>query len=719
MCSPPPSSPSVTLISDCFIKPKSIPEESNQSLYLSSWDLAAPVPNTSKKRHEAPKLRERFFHFSAGSLAKLKAKANAECNTTKISTLQALSAHVWRCIIRARNCPPDQETSCRMAINDRQTLNPPLPVDYVGNSWKLYQAVQNHTDQHYDGKFSKFHCILDLKVEEFLPHHVLSFSLSWNSMKSEITMSAQTKAPADMKCYRKDEANRFHLADFIQLICHPVEPEKELSCYLYLSNMMEDLVAFQFRDLHAINLWVKPISGIILPHTTCGITVKMQAQKDPPPDMKCKDKLRIQCVVLTQLPTDDIKQMFNEGKPQHYVEEHELPVIYLSRPLPISPLPKEAYSLLSRSRISNFDEISTMELLKIDKHELNFPFEAKKQISCSLQLSNMTGNHVAFKVSTTHQKNFSVRPNKGVVLPRSTCNVLVTRQAQKSLPDVLSKEKFLIQSALVKPGSTEDISWKTLKDAGIVRESKLTVVYTPANESPFLDAEGSKDKESDDLNVHKVVPDSCVIYQMSAMELLKIDKQELNFPFEANKRISCPLQLSNLTENHVAFKVKTTQPKKCIVQPNKGVVPPRSTCDVLVTMQAQKAIPEVQSRTKFLIQSAVVKPCTSVEDVKWEMLKDAVLLKEYKLPAVYTPSTETPFEDAEGSRECISGPSRLAVDETKDEGKVRSIIQRKLRRISSAFEKMFNSLGITSRLWIFRNSSSAYQRLLDESDDEH
>ncbi|CAI9115813.1 OLC1v1016814C1 [Oldenlandia corymbosa var. corymbosa] len=121
------------------------------------------------QRHEAPQLRERFFHFSAESLAKLKAKANAECNTTKISTLQALSAHVWRCIIRTRNYPPDQETSCRMATNNRHRLNPPLPEDYVGNyiqpvqaiatagellengigwsAWKLHQAVQNHTDE--------------------------------------------------------------------------------------------------------------------------------------------------------------------------------------------------------------------------------------------------------------------------------------------------------------------------------------------------------------------------------------------------------------------------------------------------------------------------------------------------------------------------------------------------------------------------------------------
>lgn len=123
------------------------------------------------KRHEAPKLRERIFHFSSASLAKLKAEANNNNNFTDktISTLQALSAHIWRCITRARKFPPDQTTSCRMAINNRTRLSPPVPQDYFGNciqtvkatatssellghnlgwaAWELNQAVSNHRDK--------------------------------------------------------------------------------------------------------------------------------------------------------------------------------------------------------------------------------------------------------------------------------------------------------------------------------------------------------------------------------------------------------------------------------------------------------------------------------------------------------------------------------------------------------------------------------------------
>lgn len=124
------------------------------------------------QRHEVPKLRERIFHFSSASLAKLKAEANnnnKNSTNNTISTLQALSAHIWRCITRARKFPPDQKTSCRMAINNRTRLSPPVPQDYFGNciqtvkatatsnvllghnlgwaAWELNQAVLNHRDE--------------------------------------------------------------------------------------------------------------------------------------------------------------------------------------------------------------------------------------------------------------------------------------------------------------------------------------------------------------------------------------------------------------------------------------------------------------------------------------------------------------------------------------------------------------------------------------------
>ncbi|KAJ8772849.1 hypothetical protein K2173_028026 [Erythroxylum novogranatense] len=119
-------------------------------------------------RFEAPLLKERFFHFSTESISRLKARANAEYNTNKISSFQSLSALVWRCITRARCLPHDQITSCRLAASNRSRLNPPLSPDYFGNSilplrgfttagnllehdlgwaaWLLHEVVVNNSD---------------------------------------------------------------------------------------------------------------------------------------------------------------------------------------------------------------------------------------------------------------------------------------------------------------------------------------------------------------------------------------------------------------------------------------------------------------------------------------------------------------------------------------------------------------------------------------------
>ncbi|TVU32059.1 hypothetical protein EJB05_23777, partial [Eragrostis curvula] len=87
-------------------------------------------------------------------------------------------------------------------------------------------------------------------------------------------------------------------------------------------------------------------------------------------------------------------------------------------------------------------------------------------------------------------------------------------------------------------------------------------------------------------------------------DLLDVDPPEIQFPFVLNKQISCPLRLTNRTSSTVAFKVKTTSPRKYCVRPNNGVVPPRSDAQfrfyelLAVTMQAQTvAPPDCSART--------------------------------------------------------------------------------------------------------------------------
>ncbi|CAN1181903.1 Vesicle-associated protein 1-3 [Linum perenne] len=145
------------------------------------------------------------------------------------------------------------------------------------------------------------------------------------------------------------------------------------------------------------------------------------------------------------------------------------------------------------------------DLLSIHPTELKFPFELKKQSSCSMQLTNKTDRYVAFKVKTTNPKKYCVRPNSGIVLPGSSCNVTVTMQAQKeSPPDMQCKDKFLLQSVAAPDGvTTKDITPEMFEkeDGKVVEEVKLRVVYIPANPPSPVPEESEEGSPSRSSNV--------------------------------------------------------------------------------------------------------------------------------------------------------------------------------------------------------------------------
>ncbi|KAG6405333.1 hypothetical protein SASPL_132922 [Salvia splendens] len=139
---------------------------------------------------------------------------------------------------------------------------------------------------------------------------------------------------------------------------------------------------------------------------------------------------------------------------------------------------------------------------------------------------------------------------------------------------------------------------------------------------------------------------------MSSGELLSVEPLELKFPFQVNRQIFCFIQASNQTDDHVAFKVKTTNPKKYCVRPNTGIILPRSSCEINVTMQAQREAPiDMQCKDKFLLQSIVTSPDTNPKDITPEMFtKEQGHVEECKLKVVYIAPPQS-SSDADGSEE--------------------------------------------------------------------
>ncbi|CAJ2655540.1 unnamed protein product [Trifolium pratense] len=342
----------------------------------------------------------------------------------------------------------------------------------------------------------------------------------------------------------------------------------------------------------------------------------------------------------------------------------------------------------------NYEKLKSQEdsfNLQIHPYELQFPFELKKEISCSLQLSNKSDNYLAFKVNTPNPNKYYVTPNIGAVLPRSTCDIIVTMRAQKEAPlDMQCKDEFVIQSIDAnhkryhsKNGATtKDITPEMFNKESCyeVKECKLRVVYIAPPQLPSQVREGS-DKDLKASNNKVEQQDTS----------LQIHPQELQFPFELRKQISCSLQLSNKSDNDVAFKVKTTNPKKYCVRPNNGVVLPRSTFDIIVIMQAQKqAPPDMQCKDKFLIQSIVAnhksyhsKNGATTKDITPEMFKkeSGYEVEECKFKVVYVPPPQPPSLVREGSDEDLSSRASGFPD------KARALISKLTEERNSAIDK--------------------------------
>jgi len=104
---------------------------------------------------------------------------------------------------------------------------------------------------------------------------------------------------------------------------------------------------------------------------------------------------------------------------------------------------------------------------------------------------------------------------------------------------------------------------------------------------------------------------------------LRLIPNELVFQPPYNRVITNSLQLQNPTSKCVAFKVKTTAPKRYCVRPNTGVVLPGTCIEIQVVLNALKEnSSEPKTKDKFQIQTLILdsEPCATV-DVKELVIK--------------------------------------------------------------------------------------------------
>ncbi|XP_057449765.1 vesicle-associated protein 2-1 isoform X3 [Lotus japonicus] len=187
---------------------------------------------------------------------------------------------------------------------------------------------------------------------------------------------------------------------------------------------------------------------------------------------------------------------------------------------------------------------------------------------------------------------------------------------------------------------------------------------------------------------------------MTATPLISVNPDELRFNFELEKQTFCDLKVLNNTQNYVAFKVKTTSPKKYFVRPNTGVVQPWDSCIIRVTLQAQREFPpDMQCKDKFLLQSTIVNPNTDVDDLPPDTFsKDSGnSIEELKLRVAYiTPTSPDGSSEEDGlknSAQKLGTSSSQALEQLKEERDVAARQTRMLQQELDMLKRQRNRRG--------------------------
>eukprot|EP00253_Pinus_taeda_P026729 PITA_26729 len=79
------------------------------------------------KNHQIEDFEISRFHFDEEMIGKLKERARAR------SSFVAVSAHFWRCVMKAREVPEEEAVDFGIIANSRGRVRPPLPATFFGN----------------------------------------------------------------------------------------------------------------------------------------------------------------------------------------------------------------------------------------------------------------------------------------------------------------------------------------------------------------------------------------------------------------------------------------------------------------------------------------------------------------------------------------------------------------------------------------------------------
>ncbi|XP_066339836.1 G-type lectin S-receptor-like serine/threonine-protein kinase At1g67520 isoform X1 [Miscanthus floridulus] len=120
-------------------------------------------------------------------------------------------------------------------------------------------------------------------------------------------------------------------------------------------------------------------------------------------------------------------------------------------------------------------------------------------------------------------------------------------------------------------------------------------------------------------------------------DMLGIEPLEIHFPFKLDLQISHSIELTNDTNDYIAFITKARS--RCFrIEPDKGIVPPGSKCSVTVTTQAQvNALPNNHHKEEITVLSTRVDGGLAAMDITGDVFieKEGTVVDEVNVMVVF------------------------------------------------------------------------------------
>lgn len=109
------------------------------------------------------------------------------------------------------------------------------------------------------------------------------------------------------------------------------ELRKDISTCLLLTNKTDGFIAFHV-DTNQTKYCTEPNKGIMRPRSCCYISVKLLAQDEAPPNMRCNDKFHVQSAHVSEDLTSHIvtEDFFEEVMAGKVLDMVRLPIVYVA-----------------------------------------------------------------------------------------------------------------------------------------------------------------------------------------------------------------------------------------------------------------------------------------------------------------------------------------------------------------------------------------------------